>query len=176
MLFGFALLVACGLLLESGISGRPIGDVVRGTIGSVTGTRAVGFVDKPSGAVAAATSAVSNIVGGVAGTVGGAILEVFHDPLGYYFDSGKVVQGAIGGHGGHVHLAAGPTAVQKWAKIANKQFRLTIRELEPWDPVDPVHTEDSFHYSKRAFDATGSSSDMRAFAEYAIRQASRGKA
>lgn len=31
--------------------------------------------------------------------------EAFHDPMGWYVKSGKLVAGAIGGHQDHVHLA-----------------------------------------------------------------------
>lgn len=42
--------------------------------------------------------------GGAAGPVHG-INELFHDPVGYYYDLGKFRTGAIGGHSDHVHAA-----------------------------------------------------------------------
>lgn len=35
----------------------------------------------------------------------GKLTELFYDPAGYYFDNGKRIKGAIGGHSDHVHLA-----------------------------------------------------------------------
>jgi hypothetical protein len=40
---------------------------------------------------------------------------------------------------------------------------LTVRELEPFDKVDPVHTKGSFHYSRRAGDVSGDPKRMAAF-------------
>ncbi|MGH4018854.1 MAG: hypothetical protein ACRDT0_06350 [Pseudonocardiaceae bacterium] len=57
--------------------------------------------------------------------------------------------------------------LRQLAGIADKRFNLTIREYAPYDPVDPVHTEGSFHYRGRAFDASGSPADMARFANWA---------
>jgi len=102
---------------------------------------------------------------------GGEILEVFHDPLGRYFDEGQTVQGAIGGHQ-HVHVAASQKRIQRLAKLAQR-YGLTVRELEPYDTVDPVHTPGSFHYSDRAFDASGDPKQERRFARRVIRAGQR---
>lgn len=34
----------------------------------------------------------------------GRAKEVFYDPLGYYWDNGKIAKGSIGGHSDHVHI------------------------------------------------------------------------
>lgn len=39
---------------------------------------------------------------------GGAINELFYDPMGYYYDEGRRVAGAIGGHSDHVHIGFFP--------------------------------------------------------------------
>lgn len=38
----------------------------------------------------------------------GEIAELFYDPIGYYYDEGSKVQGAIGGHGDHLHVSFYP--------------------------------------------------------------------
>lgn len=50
---------------------------------------------------------------------------------------------------------AGNADLRQLAEVAQKRFGLTIREFAPYDKVDPVHTKGSFHYSNRAFDASG---------------------
>lgn len=78
----------------------------------------------------------------------GKIYEVFHDPLGEYFDSGKVVKGAIGGHGGHVHVSADPRVALRLGREAQRRG-LAVRENPFFDPVGPVHTGGSFHYKSK---------------------------
>jgi hypothetical protein len=87
----------------------------------------------------------------------GEINELFYDPLGGY-DEGKNI-GAIGGHGSHVHVGADPSLLNVIARRAQKRG-LSVREYEPYDPVDPVHTEGSLHYSGRAADISGDPNDM----------------
>jgi hypothetical protein len=36
----------------------------------------------------------------------GKYREVFYDPIGYYWDEGRLVKGSIGGHSDHVHVSA----------------------------------------------------------------------
>ena len=36
---------------------------------------------------------------------GTRIKELFYDPMGFYVDNGRLIRGAIGGHGSHAHLA-----------------------------------------------------------------------
>lgn len=38
----------------------------------------------------------------------GEIAELFFDPIGYYYDEGKKVTGAIGGHSDHLHVSFYP--------------------------------------------------------------------
>lgn len=74
------------------------------------------------------------------------------------------------GHGGGHGAPDAPEKInlRQLAGIADKRFNLTIREYAPYDPVDPVHTEGSFHYRRRAFDASGSPVDMARFANWAV--------
>ena len=60
----------------------------------------------------------------------------------------------------------GKIGLRRLAEIADKRFNLTIREYAPYDPVDRVHTQGSFHYRGRAFDASGSPADMARFANW----------
>jgi hypothetical protein len=39
----------------------------------------------------------------------GMFAEVFYDPLGYYWDNGRLNRGGIGGHSDHVHISYGKT-------------------------------------------------------------------
>jgi hypothetical protein len=47
----------------------------------------------------------------------GSINELFYDPMGYYYDNGAKVAGAIGGHSDHVHIGFFPSGAH-WAKGA----------------------------------------------------------
>ena len=69
--------------------------------------------------------------------------EAFYDPVGGW-DSGKSI-GAIGGHDDHMHFGGGPKTVARIVRDAQKAG-LTVREYEPVDHVDPVHTNNSWHY------------------------------
>lgn len=42
-------------------------------------------------------------------TFRGSINELFYDPMGYYYDQGRKVPGAIGGHSDHVHIGFFPS-------------------------------------------------------------------
>lgn len=174
MVLGFGILVLAALYLAAGISGRTLAEVLRGEVGrgfTLASIRIPGIttLDAPA---ATETQPAAFVTDGTGGTGSGkrpsGLLEVFYDPAGYYFDSGRIVQGAIGNHSDHVHVAAEPSTLKQLAAIADKQFHLTIREYAPYDPVDPVHTGGSFHYSGRAFDASGSPADMMAFTRYLI--------
>jgi hypothetical protein len=93
-----------------------------------------------------------------------AVNELFFDPLGWYLDEGKKVQGAIGGHDDHLHASANSESdavrIGKWAQ----RMGLTVREQSHFDPVDPVHTKGSFHYSDRAVDVSGDPKQLRRLA------------
>ena len=98
----------------------------------------------------------------------GRILEVFYDPLGHYYDSGRVVKGAIGGHGDHVHVSASPKLVVRLGRMA-QQMGLHVGENPHFGGVDPVHVKGSFHYSGRAIDVSGDPAKLRQFARHVIR-------
>jgi hypothetical protein len=87
------------------------------------------------------------------GKLKGVPHEFFFDPLGGW-DEGKST-GAIGGHGTHLHFAANIDLLKQVAKMA-EQAGLSVREFEPYDKVDPVHTEGSWHYKGLAADISGS--------------------
>jgi hypothetical protein len=71
-----------------------------------------------------------------------------------------------GGHGGSGRHDSRRVGLRRLANIAHDRFNLTIREFQPWDRVDPVHSPTSWHYQNRAFDASGSTGDMRRFADW----------
>jgi hypothetical protein len=97
--------------------------------------------------------------------------ELFYDPLGWYLDEGKQVQGAIGGHGGHLHAGANSESdavrIGKWAE----RMGLSVREQSHFDPVDPVHTDGSFHYKDQAVDVSGDPKKLRRLARKIKRRA-----
>jgi hypothetical protein len=104
---------------------------------------------------------------------GGQIYEVFYDPMGRYFDSGKIVKGAIGGHGGHVHVSADRELADELGYEAER-MGLEVRENETFDPVDRVHTDESFHYKDMAIDVSGGTpAKRRRFARLAMQEARR---
>ena len=96
----------------------------------------------------------------------GAIAEMYHDP-GINIDGGSRV-GAIGGHGEHVHFASTDPAVVKAAARLAIRMGLHVGENDKWDPVDPVHTDGSYHYRKfpgrklgMAIDVSGGTAQRR---------------
>lgn len=100
-----------------------------------------------------------------------AVNELFYDPLGWYLDEGKQQTGGIGGHGTHLHASADnpedADRIGRWAQ----RMGLTVRENETFDPVDPVHTKGSFHYSDRAVDVSGNPRKLRRLAKKIRRRA-----
>ncbi|MGH3915220.1 MAG: hypothetical protein ACRDTC_17710 [Pseudonocardiaceae bacterium] len=74
---------------------------------------------------------------------------------------------ARGDGNGGVPAAPGKIDLRRLTAIADKRFNLTIREYAPYDRVDPVHTQGSFHYRGRAFDASGNPADLARFANWA---------
>jgi hypothetical protein len=97
--------------------------------------------------------------------------ELFYDPLGWYLDEGKQQAGGIGGHGDHLHASANSESdavrIGKWAE----RMGLTVREQSHFDPVDPVHTGGSFHYTDRAVDVSGDPKKLRKLARKIKRRA-----
>jgi hypothetical protein len=110
----------------------------------------------------------------VAPKIPGGIYEVFYDPLGRYWDSGQVNKGAIGGHGGHVHVSADKKLVVRYGRLA-QSMGLDVSENPAFDPVDPVHTEGSFHYENMAIDVSGEEKKLRKFARMMMREAKHGR-
>lgn len=98
--------------------------------------------------------------GGSKAGKGSALKELFHDPVGGW--KGKTNIGPIGGHGSHIHVAAGPKTVDRISREAER-FGLVVRENPGFDPVERVHTQGSYHYSDRAADISGDPKKMRAF-------------
>ncbi len=45
-----------------------------------------------------------------------------------------------------------------------------MREFEPFDPVDPVHTNGSFHYSGKAADISGDPAAMAKLARKIVKK------
>ena len=71
-----------------------------------------------------------------------------------------------GSGGGHAPKPPERISLRELANIAQRKFHLDVREFEPFDDVDPVHTPTSWHYQNRAFDAGGSTKDMARFADW----------
>lgn len=103
---------------------------------------------------------VKKVSGGKGQGKPGQIFEMFHDP-GFNWDSGRKT-GAIGGHGGHVHVAADSKRVVYLGKLA-RRMGLRVAEHPAFDKVDPVHTSGSFHYKNQAIDVSGSPERMKQF-------------
>lgn len=100
---------------------------------------------------------------------GAQLLEMFYNgPGGVNVDNGKrVPRGFVDGHAEHVHVASGPKTILQIAKLA-QDMGLAVRELAPYDKVDPVHTANSYHYSNQAADISG---DPRVMAQFSRRVA-----
>lgn len=73
---------------------------------------------------------------------------------------------AAAGLGGKLANATRAQVLRALADVAHTQFDLQIREYPPFDPVDPVHVTNSYHYLGEAFDASGTVANMTAFAAY----------
>lgn len=75
------------------------------------------------------------------------IRELIYDPVGSVFD-GTASNKPYGGHGNHLHFAGkNPEQMLKAISLA-QQLGLSVRENPYTDPVDPVHTKNSWHYGK----------------------------
>lgn len=114
-----------------------------------TGTKTVARASRPAAGTADTTRGI-----------GGPLLEMFYDP-GINVKRGKRT-GRIGGHSDHVHVAGGPESVVTLGQMA-QGMGLSVRENPAFDPVDPVHTAGSYHYSGRAIDVSGPSKKLRKF-------------
>ena len=100
------------------------------------------------------------------GGKGSGIKELFYDPQGAWKGTTRIP--AIGGHGNHVHVAAGEKTVVRLGKAAQR-MGLRVAENAAFDKVDPVHTPTSWHYKNRAIDVSGSPQKMAAFTRYVRR-------
>lgn len=130
-----------------------------------------------AGPAATATSPAPAAAG--APSYAGSLAELFYDPEGAY-DEGKMIP-AIGGHRKHVHSAFdNPQAALAAIRLAQK-MGLSVRENPYVDPVDPVHTEGSFHYQTfpgkyngrtlgRGLDVSGDPDKMRAYYRAILRR------
>jgi hypothetical protein len=104
------------------------------------------------------------------GPIGGELKELFYNgPGGVNVDNGQTVpKGFVSGHTDHVHVAAGPRTVVSLGKLAQR-MGLTVRENKHFDPVDPVHTEGSYHYRDQAIDVSGDPKKMAAYSRRVAR-------
>ena len=109
--------------------------------------------------------------------------ELIYDPIGSMFD-GVFKRGAYGGHETHVHAAEGYSPELMLALIRRAlRMGLSVRENPYTDPVDPVHTKGSFHYSNfkgsyngkklgEAIDVSGDPAKLRRYFRFARRRLS----
>ena len=72
------------------------------------------------------------------------IYELFYDPQGGWKGTQNI--GPIGGHGDHGHFAADPRRTLWVGNQLKKRFGVRVSENPAFDPVDPVHAENSHHY------------------------------
>ena len=111
-------------------------------------------------------------------TPSGGLKELFYDPLGGIKNGRQV--GAIGGHGDHVHLAAGSPQEMLLAINTAKRLGLHVGENPYVGRVAPVHVTDSYHYRDypgryhgrklgEAIDVSGDPRRMAAFYKWAAR-------
>lgn len=88
-------------------------------------------------------------------------------------DTGNLtdVPGAIGGG---LVAKGGAALLVEIGHVAETQFHLRVSECKApgaparWGPVHPVHVPGSDHYVGRAFDASGTEANMRAFCTWLV--------
>lgn len=93
------------------------------------------------------------------------LAEMFYrGPGGINVDEGRRVgRDFVSGHEGHTHVASrNRRHVLRLLRLA-RRMGLTVREHPAFDPVDPVHTGGSFHYSRRAGDVSGPPRRLRRY-------------
>lgn len=138
-----------------------------------------GRQDAPAEAVMESGPEPGRTGGAPAGPMGG-LRELFYDPKGGY-DEGKFI-GPIGGHGRHMHAAVDNPKLMLWLIKDAQRRGLSVRENPYTDPVDPVHTKGSFHYSNfpgrydgkplgRAVDISGDPAKLAALWDIVLRRA-----
>lgn len=100
--------------------------------------------------------------------------ELFYNgPGGVNVKEGQVEPtGFVSGHTDHVHVAAQTRGeTERLARLAQR-MGLTVRELAPFDKVDPVHTTNSWHYAQSgAADVSGAPDLMRKYSRKVARKA-----
>jgi hypothetical protein len=93
--------------------------------------------------------------------------ELFYDPMGAWKNGQKIAP--IGGHGKHIHAAFTNADQMRRAIALAQRLGLAVRENPAVDPVDPVHTKNSYHYRSlgpklgQAIDVSGNAGKMAAF-------------
>lgn len=116
---------------------------------------------------------VPRVPGGLNKAISKDLHEAFYDPIGGY-DEGHSI-GAIGGHSDHMHFGGNPDAVAAIVRKAQSpRWGLTVREYGPVDKVDPVHTDNSWHYrfgNRGAADISGDPDKMANFFKRILRRA-----
>jgi hypothetical protein len=93
--------------------------------------------------------------------------ELFYDPMGAWKNGQRIAP--IGGHGKHIHAAFTNADQMRRAIALAQRLGLAVRENPAVDPVDPVHTKNSYHYRSlgpklgQAIDVSGNAGKMAAF-------------
>ena len=98
----------------------------------------------------------------------GSIYELFHDPQGGWKFGKRIAP--IGGHGGHVHVAADERRV-KWVGKQAQRMGLRVAEHRAFSGSTPKggHAPNSYHYKNQAIDVSGSAKQMAAFTRFVRR-------
>lgn len=104
------------------------------------------------------------------GRVRGTLQEMFYrGPGGINVDAGRRVgRDFVDGHETHVHVGGDGRSMVELGKMA-QGMGLTVRENPAFDPVDPVHTDGSYHYRRdrkgrgRGIDVSGPAAKLREF-------------
>lgn len=96
------------------------------------------------------------------------IYELFHDPQGGWKNGQRIP--AIGGHGGHVHVAAEKRRVEYLGRIA-RRMGLNVGEQDKFGGrPSGGHAPNSWHYKGMAIDVSGDARKMAAFTRLVRRQ------
>lgn len=100
----------------------------------------------------------------------GQIFELFHDPINASYKHGKPLGKNIGGHGGHVHVAADRRRVEYLGKLAQR-MGLNVGEQDKFGGrPSGGHAPNSWHYQGKAIDVSGDPKKMARFARLVERQ------
>ena len=115
--------------------------------------------DTPSSKVKIKAPKATKSPSAKASGVGGPLFELFYKNTS--IKNGKPAA-PVSGHDNHVHVAAGPKSVDNLGRLA-QSMGLSVRENETFDPVDPVHTKNSYHYRNRAVDVSGDPKKLKRY-------------